>query len=114
MPNVTISPLPTGAKRIPNLVEQAIARGALGLISDPERHTTRASATNADGDPCAGATAQAVAWSGLGAVNRVAVLEHNREVNGWRSLTRTLVADGLRHDTPHAEAVALLGRHASA
>lgn len=89
-------------------VSGIIASDALALISDPAAFTTGADARDADGNNVAGGTDQAVAWSCLGAVNRVAVLLHNRDVEGWRSVIHGLRERGVDHYTPHAEAIAAL------
>lgn len=86
-----------------------IASEALALIRDPARHTTYVSAVDKDGEPCAGATAEAVAWSVYGAVNRVSVLApHTLDVNGWRDTVQGLRAAGAMHSTPHAESLRML------
>lgn len=95
-------------KRLELPLSGVIAADALSLISDPARFTTGADARDADGNNVAGGTDQAVAWSCLGAVNRVAVLNHNRDVAGWVELLTALKARGVDHYTPHAEAIAAL------
>lgn len=85
-----------------------IASEALDLIRNPMRHTTKANAVDADGNNVAGATDAAVAWSVYGAVNRVAVLNHRLDVDGWRDVIHALRAAGMKHSTPHAEAIAAL------
>lgn len=87
---------------------RAIARDALALIERPEHFTTGAAARDADGVNTFGATDRAVAWSCLGAVNRIAVLNYNRDVAGWVELLTALKARGVDHYTPHAEAAAAL------
>jgi hypothetical protein len=84
---------------------QHIARSAGMLIKDPERHTVLSDAVDASDNSTFGGTDRAVAWSCLGAVNRVGVLEHNLDVEGWISVLRRLRAMGVTHETAHKESL---------
>jgi hypothetical protein len=88
----------------------SIRDAALALIRDPARHTTAANAVDADGNNCAGATDEAVAWSVYGAVGRVTVRDFNTlaHMDEWRATTMGLRALGAKHSTPHAEALRML------
>lgn len=90
--------------------QPAISKRAAELIRDPERHTTKASAVDRDGNNVAGATDAAVAWSVYGAVNRVAVLEFNilPHVEAWRRTIFALREMGATHATPHDDALTML------
>lgn len=88
----------------------SIREAALELIRDSAHHTTHSNAVDAAGNACAGSTPQAVAWSVLGAVNRVTVLHFNtlEHMGEWRSTTSALLEAGASHSTSHAESLRLL------